>query len=68
MVGAGLVTAAGRGVARRANTVLGAAYLLAGVPLLATGVCPAPFSLDRPDGMLHLASAALLLGFGRTQD
>jgi hypothetical protein len=68
LVGAALLAGAGRGLARRVNMVLGAAYLLASAPLLVSGVCPGLFSLNHPDGLLHLASAAVLLGFGRTQD
>jgi hypothetical protein len=67
-VGAVLVAAGASGFARRANTALGAAYLLANAPLLVTGVCPGLFSLNHPVGLLHLSSAAVLLGFGRTQD
>lgn len=67
-VGAVLLAAGACGFARRANTLVGAAYLLASAPLLVTGVCPGLFSLNHPDGLLHLSSAAVLLGFGRTQD
>lgn len=67
-VGAVLLAAGARGFARRVNTLVGAAYLLAAAPLLVTGVCPGLFSLNHPDGLLHLSSAAVLLGFGRTQD
>lgn len=68
LVGLALMVSAARGFARRANTLVGAAYLLASVPLLAAGLCSDPFTLNHPDGLLHLCSAALLLGFGRTQD
>lgn len=68
LVGLVLLVAGARGFARQANTVVGAAYLLASAPLLAAGVCSGLFTLSHPDGLLHLASAAVLLGFGRTQD
>lgn len=68
LLGVVLVVAAGRGWARAANTAVGVAYLVACVPLLATGACSPPLQLNHPDGLIHLSTAALLLGFGRTQD
>ena len=68
LLGVGLVVAAARGRAPHANSIAGAAYLVASVPLVAAGICDGMFSLDAADGFLHLCSAALLLGFGRTQN
>jgi hypothetical protein len=64
-----LLVAAGHGRAKSANTVLGAAYLLAGVLLpLAGDPGSRLLTLSHPDAVLQLVTAAILLGFGRTQD
>jgi hypothetical protein len=68
-LGAVLLVAAGRRRAKSANTVLGAAYLAAGVLLPTVGEPGARLlALSHPDAMLQLVTAAILLGFGRTQD
>lgn len=68
-LGGALVLAATRGTARTANTVLGATYLIAGLVLLYAGGAQAQLlALNHPDNVVHLSSAALLLGVGRTQE
>jgi hypothetical protein len=64
-----LLAAAAQGRAKSANSVLGAAYLLAGVllPLVGQPGCRL-LTLNHPDCAIQLCTAALLLGFGRTQD
>lgn len=64
-----LLLAAGRGRAKSANAVLGAAYLAAGVVLPMLGEAGAGLlALSHPDATIQLCTAALLLGFGWTQD
>jgi hypothetical protein len=64
-----LLAAAGRGMAKSTNTTLGAAYLLVGLVLLFTDRgADQLLTLNQPDNVIHLGSAALLLGIGRTQD
>jgi hypothetical protein len=68
LLGAFLVWAAARGFARQANTAAGTLYLVAGLGLLAFGGTDSPLlTLHHPDCVFYLGSAALLLGFGRTQ-
>lgn len=67
-VGAVLVLAAGLGHARAANTLVGAGYLVLGVTLLLRDGGPQLLALNHPDAVVHLSSAAVLLGFGRTQE
>jgi hypothetical protein len=64
-----LLLATGRGRAKSANTVLGAAYLIVGVvlPILGQPGCGL-LTLNHPECAIQLSTAALLLGFGRTQD
>jgi hypothetical protein len=65
LAGAALgATAASRAV----NAVLGAVYLLVGVAgFLAAGSELNILAVNRPDDVLHLVSAALLLGVGLTR-
>jgi hypothetical protein len=64
-----LLWAVVQGRARAANSVLGGAYLVAGVALaLCTDGDPQLLALNHPDTVVHLGTAALLVGFGRTQD
>lgn len=68
-LGGALLAAAGRGLARLTNTTFGAAYLVVGLVLLFT--VPGAdqlLTLNQPDNVIHLGTAALLLGIGRTQD
>lgn len=68
-LGAVLLLAAGRGVAKPTNTALGATYLVVGVVLLFTERgAEQLLTLNQPDNVIHLGTAALLLGVGRTQD
>ncbi|MGQ0463780.1 MAG: DUF4383 domain-containing protein [Sporichthyaceae bacterium] len=67
-LGIGLLVGAALGRARQVNTILGAAYLVLGVVLLALlDSGPQLLTLHDADNVAHLAGAALLLGFGRTQ-
>lgn len=64
-----LLVAAGRGLAKPTNTTVGAAYLVVGLVLLFTARgADQLLTLNQPDNVIHLGSAALLLGIGRTQD
>lgn len=70
-IGALLVLAAraGAGAAKGANTLVGGVYLLLGVVgLFILDSELNILSLNHPDNGLHLASAAILLGVGLTQD
>ncbi len=68
-LGAVLLSAAARGLAKGLNTTLGAAYLVVGVVLLFTARgADQLLTLNQPDNVIHLGTAALLLGIGRTQD
>lgn len=69
VLGLVLLAAAAQGRAKSANSVIGAAYLVAGVllPLVGEPGCRL-LSLNHPDCLIQLGTAALLLGFGRTQD
>lgn len=68
-LGLALMLAAARGLAKRVNSALGAGYLVLGVVLLFTAHEGAQLlTLNHPDNVLHLGTAALLLGIGRTQD
>lgn len=68
-LGAILLASAGRGMAKPMNTTLGAAYLLVGLVLLFTERgADQLLTLNQPDNVIHLGTAALLLGIGRTQD
>lgn len=68
-VGAILLFSVASGRARAANSAIGASYLVVGVALelLADGG-PRLLTLNHADNVVHLVTAALLLGFGRTQD
>ncbi len=71
LVGGLLTAAALKGVAaaRSANIAVGAVYLLVGILgflIQRTGLNI--LALNTPDHFLHLASAAVLLGVGLTQD
>lgn len=69
VLGSVLVIAAVRGRAKPANSLLGALYLLVGVILLfSAGADAQLLALNHPDQVVHLGSAALLFGVGRTQD
>jgi hypothetical protein len=71
LVGAVLLLAAMRGAAtaKGVNTLVGGVYLLVGVVgLFASGSSADILALNHPDNLLHLASAAVLLAVGRTQD
>lgn len=69
LVGLGLATAAACGRARSANTVVGAGYLAVGfVLMIAADGGLQLLALHETDNVVHLVSAALLLGFGRTQE
>jgi len=64
-----LLLAAPTGRARFANSLLGGAYLAVGVALaLLTDGGPQLLTLNHPENVIHLCTAALLVGFGRTQD
>lgn len=68
-LGAVLLVAATRGSAKRANSVLGAGYLAIGLLGIALGGEGARLlTLNHVDSVLQLCTAAVLLGFGRTQD
>lgn len=67
-VGALLLAAAGSGRARSANTAVGATYLGLGLALSFSSAGPELLALDHADAVAHLCAAALLLGFGRTQE
>lgn len=68
-LGAVLLAAGGRGLAKPMNTTLGAAYLVVGLVLLFTERgADQLLTLNQPDNVIHLGTAALLLGIGRTQD
>jgi hypothetical protein len=69
-VGALLALAAWRGakLATTANTLVGGVYLAVGVVGLAVSNSGADIlALNHPDNLLHLASAAVLLGAGLTR-
>lgn len=66
-VGAALLCAVVLGRARAANGLIGATYLGVGL-LLLTVDGPQLLALHQPDAVVHLGTAALLLGFGRTQE
>lgn len=66
-----VLLASGRdvGSARAANVVIGAAYLVVGlVGLFLVGTEANIIALNGADNLLHLGSAALLLGVGLTAD
>lgn len=64
-----LVLATAAGWAKLSNTVVGASYLLVGLALESLpDVGPGLLTLNDPENVVHLATAALLFGFGRTQD
>jgi hypothetical protein len=68
-VGAILLIGAANGRARLTNTVIGASYLSVGLILelfLAGG--PRLLTLNHVENFVQLGTAALLIGFGRTQD
>lgn len=69
LAGLGLLLGVAGGHARTANSAFGAGYLLVGVALL-VGAEGAPqlLALHETENLVHLGSAALLLGFGRTQE
>lgn len=68
VIGAGLLIGAASGRARSVNTFVGAAYLVVGVALLAlVDGGPQLLTLHEADNSAHLVGAALLLGFGRTE-
>jgi hypothetical protein len=70
-VGAVLLLAALRGaaVAKAVNSLVGGVYLLVGVVGLFVSTSSLDLlALNHPDNLLHLASAAVLLGVGRTQN
>ncbi|HZE66611.1 MAG TPA: hypothetical protein VE081_08285 [Sporichthyaceae bacterium] len=63
-----LLAAVATGRARSTNSLLGGAYLAAGVALaLFTDGDPQLLTLNHPGHVMHLCTAALLVGFGRTQ-
>lgn len=67
-IGVGLLVGAACGRARAVNTLVGGSYLVVGVVLLAlVDGGPQLLTLHEIDNVAHLAGAALLLGFGRTQ-
>lgn len=72
LIGGLLLFAALQGVsaAKGANTLVGAVYLLLGLLgfFIAGDNDLNILSLNQPDNFLHLASAAVLLGVGLTQD
>ncbi len=70
LVGAVLTAAALKGVAtaRSANTAVGAVYLIVGILGFLIGARLNILALNMGDNFLHLASAAVLLGVGLTQD
>jgi len=64
-----LLLAAPTGRAKFANSLLGGAYLPVGVTLaLVTDGGLQLLTLNHPENVIHLSTAALLVGFGRTQD
>lgn len=70
-VGLGLILLLGvsAGWANQTNTVVGASYVLVGLALdWLPEAGPSLLALNHPDNVVHLATAALLFGFGRTQD
>ncbi len=68
-LGAVLLAAAAHGSAKRANSILGAAYLLVGlVGITLGGEGARLLTLNHVDSVIQLCTAAVLLGFGRTQD
>lgn len=59
----------GASAAKGSNTLVGAVYLLLGVVgLFILDSAANILSLNHPDNALHVASAAVLLGVGLTQD
>lgn len=66
-VGAVLLCAVLLGRSRAANSLVGASYLGLGL-LLLTVDGPQLLALHHPDAVAHLVTAAVLLGFGRTQE
>ncbi len=71
LVGALLTGAALKGVssAKGANTLVGAVYLVVGlIGFFIQGTAANILALNGADNFLHLASAAVLLGVGLTQD
>lgn len=66
-VGAALLCAVVLGRARAANSLIGATYLGLGLLLLSVDG-PQLLALQHPDAVVHLGTAAVLLGFGRTQE
>jgi hypothetical protein len=64
-----LLCAVAGGRARAANSVLGGAYLAAGVGLAwFRAGAPQLLALNHPENVAYLCTAAVLIGFGRTQD
>jgi hypothetical protein len=71
LIGAGLLFAALRGpaLAKGANTLVGAVYLLVGLlGLFLIGSSANILALNGADNVLHFATAILLLGVGLSQD
>ena len=71
LIGAGLLFAAlrGPGLAKGANTLVGAVYLLVGLlGLFLVGSSANILALNGADNVLHFATAILLLGVGLSQD
>lgn len=69
LTGLVLAVAAVRGGAKVANSTVGGCYLLVGVVLLFTGRSHTQLlMLNEVESILHLCSAAVLLGIGRTQE
>ncbi len=68
-VGVLLLVGAAKGRAREVNTLVGLTYLVVGVILMAAfDEAPQLLTLHETHNVVHLVSAALLLGFGRTQE
>lgn len=67
-VGALVLAGVGLDRARSTNTAVGAGFLILGVTLLARDAGAQLLALHHPDAVVHLVSAALLVGFGRTQE
>lgn len=69
LVGALLIVAGTRDLAKAVNSVIGGCYLLVGLALLfAARGHDQLLMLNEVEYVLHLGAAALLLGIGRTQD
>ncbi|MGQ0847039.1 MAG: DUF4383 domain-containing protein [Sporichthyaceae bacterium] len=68
VVGLLLLVGIARGRARLVNTLVGGAYVVLGLALLPVADAPQLLALHEADNLVHLVSAALLFGFGRTQE